>query len=198
VSSQAQRQQAAPALGGDVVQTVLLTVQRYLEERYDPRLKALSADIARLRDELRGVREMVTHDFLKGLIEAVAAERLEAAVRGPVEGALSALSGRLSTLADALGEAGRGYGAVSEAVNRLSDRVAALERTVEGVSRGVAADTEAVGRLVAELEARLRELEGKASDLGGLMDRLGDRMKSFYDAFAGFAKELEAAEGGQE
>jgi phage-related minor tail protein len=197
VSSQA-RQQAAPALGGDVVQTVLLTVQRYLEERYDPKLKALSADIARLRDEVRAVREMVTHDFLRGLIEAVAAERLEAAVRGPVEGALSTIAGKLTVLADMLGEAGRGYGAVSESVDRLSDRVAALERAVEAVSRGVAADTEAVRKRLAELEAGLRELEGKASELGGLMDQLGDRMKSFYDAFAGFAKELEAAEGGQE
>lgn len=177
----------------DVAQAILLTVERYIHEQTDQKLKALTQQVMDLRDQMRALRHSLVDEFIDSLVRSLTEERVRSSFSGVVQELVGPLVENLRRLTEATQALYEEYKRLSGEVADISSRIGEVERALKEAppSRRVEIDTgpaeervKALGRQVGELEKRVAEVASTVSSLEGTVKRA-------LEAFEAFVAELE-------
>jgi chromosome segregation ATPase len=177
----------------DVAQAILLTVERYIHEHTDQKLKALAQQVMDLRDQMRALRHSLVDEFIDSLVRSLTEERVRSAFSGVVQELMGPLVENMRMLADETRALYEKYERLSSEVADISSRIGEMEKVLKEAppSRRVEIDTgpaeervKALGRQVGELEKRVAEVAAAVSSLEGTVKRA-------LEGFEAFVAELE-------
>jgi predicted nucleic acid-binding Zn-ribbon protein len=177
----------------DVAQAILLTVERYIHEQTDQKLKALAQQVMDLRDQMRALRHSLVDEFIDSLVRSLTEERVRSAFSGVVQDLMGPLVESMRMLADETRALYEKYERLSNEVADISSRIGEMEKVLKEAppSRRMEIDTgpaeervRALGRQLADLEKRVAEVAAAVSSLEGTVKRA-------LEGFEAFVEELE-------
>jgi predicted nucleic acid-binding Zn-ribbon protein len=177
----------------DVAQAILLTVERYIHEHTDQKLKALAQQVMDLRDQMRALRHSLVDEFIDSLVRSLTEERVRSAFSGVVQDLMGPLVESMRMLADETRALYEKYERLSNEVADISSRIGEMEKVLKEAppSRRMEIDTgpaeervRALGRQLADLEKRVAEVAAAVSSLEGTVKRA-------LEGFEAFVEELE-------
>jgi predicted nucleic acid-binding Zn-ribbon protein len=182
----------------DVAQAILLTVERYIHEHTDQKLKALAQQVMDLRDQMRVLRHSLVDEFIDSLVRSLTEERVRSSLSGVVQELVGPLVENLRMLADETRALYEKYERLSGEVADISSRIGEMEKVLKEAppSRRVEIDTGPAEERVKALGKQLADLERRVAEVASTVSSLEGTVKRALEGFEAFVAELERTVSG--
>ena len=177
----------------DVTRVILETVEKYIQEKVDGKLKILTQQVVSIHDELRALRQSMVSEFIDSLVSSLTEQRFRSILGEAIGEFGKDLAGAIQKLALAIEALGTEQRKLAEALEGLNSRVDRMERALEEtqLSQKVQIDVTPTERELEEVRKQIKELEERVGAVTSTVSELERTVRRTIEGFSVLSEEME-------